>query len=163
MLDTWLWNVPVPPGEECVNPLCHRVFSVFGPSWAHAQLNADTHNALCEWFGTVSVKPFEQLTTILKKGHAVDRDGRDTYLPNVANLSKVPLTFIAGELNQIFTPETSLITLEWLREKNPGSSALYTRHVFPAYAHMDHFIGKTADKEIFPFLATTLAKYPPAS
>jgi hypothetical protein len=42
-----------------------------------------------------------------EKGRAVDRDGRDVYLPNVANLRGVPLTFIAGELNQLFTPETS--------------------------------------------------------
>lgn len=32
MVDTALWMVPVPEGEECTNPVCHRVFSVFGPS-----------------------------------------------------------------------------------------------------------------------------------
>lgn len=156
MLDAFFWNVPVPAGEECVNPLCHRVFSVFGPSWAHAQLNADTHNALLEWFGSVPAAALEQLTTILKAGKAVDHEGRDVYLPNVANLGGIPITFIAGEQNQIFTPQSSLITLQWLREKNPASAAAYNRHVFPKYAHMDHFIGKNASTEVFPLLPAML-------
>jgi hypothetical protein len=162
MLDTWLWNVPVPAGEECTNPLCHRLFSIFGPAYTHAQLNAATHDALCEMFGTVYVKPFDQLTKILKKGRAVDSHGRDTYLPHVGNLAELPLTFLSGGHNLILGPEGSAITLEWLRMKQQPSfeQGFYTRHVFPDYAHMDHFIGKHADRDVFPVIARTLANPP---
>lgn len=159
-IDAFLWGVPVPPGEECLNPLCRRVFAVFGPSWAHAQLNAATHNALLEWFGAAYAAPLEQIVEIMKRRRAVDRHGRDVYLPNHRNLANVPITFIAGELNQIFTPESSLITLEWLRHVNPNGT--YARKVFPGYAHMDFFVGRNASDDVFPYLVKALGGVPPA-
>lgn len=158
-LDAWLWNVPVPEGEACKNPVCHRNFAIYGMVYAHDQLNALTHDALREMFGQVQVKPFEQLSLILKNGHAVDCRGHNTYLrPENAKHMILPLTFIHGMRNQIFYPETSALTLEWLRRENPQADAagLYKRHVFPDYAHMDLFIGKKASDEIFPFLLEEL-------
>lgn len=157
-IDVGLWNVPVPQGEECKNPLCHRVFAVYGPPYIHAQLNELTHSALGGMFGKVHVKPFEQLSRIMQKEQVVDSEGRDTYLPNVANLKDLPIMFVAGGRNQLFYPETSALTLEWLRRNNPQAYAagFYQRHIFPDYAHMDLFIGKNAADEIFPFLLKEL-------
>ncbi len=158
-MDTWLWNVPVPQGEECTNPVCRRVFAVYGPSYAHDQLNAATHNALREMFGKIHGRPFEQMVHIVRKGRAVDSSGRDTYLTpaNAKNL-QLPLMFVAGGRNQIFQPETSQLTLAWLRTVNPEWTSLYRRHVFPDYAHMDLFIGRSAAEPggVFEFFAKTL-------
>jgi cholesterol oxidase len=156
-IDTALWNVPVPAGEACTNPTCHRISSVYGPVYAHRQLNAMTHTALSDMFGPVHLKPFEQLSRIVKQGVVVDHKGRNIYLTveNARHL-RLPLTFMAGGRNQLFYPETSELTLAWLKHVNPGDKAYYTRHVFAEYAHMDVFIGKSADREVFPFLIKTL-------
>ncbi|MGB3280449.1 MAG: alpha/beta fold hydrolase, partial [Pseudorhodobacter sp.] len=45
-LDAMLWNVPFPGETPCYNPVCHRVFGIFGASFADDQLNEATHNAL---------------------------------------------------------------------------------------------------------------------
>ncbi|MDZ7647346.1 MAG: hypothetical protein U5K54_09280 [Cytophagales bacterium] len=85
-IDALLWSLPVPKGEYCTNPCCRRIFAVYGPSYTHAQLNHETHIALREWFGIIATKSFDQLTTILRTGYAVDREERKTYLPNVKQI-----------------------------------------------------------------------------
>ena len=156
-IDTIAWKVPVPAGEECKNPLCHRVFSVFGASYAHAQLNHATHTALAGMFGPVSLRPFEQLSVIMQQARAVDAQGRDVYVtPQTAKRLALPISFVAGAENQLFFPETCLRTQTWLARHN--DPALYTRHVFEGYAHMDLFVGRNAARDIYPYLIEELAR-----
>lgn len=147
-MDAVLYRMPTPPGEECNNPVCHRIFSVFGPSYTHAQLNQETHAALEDMFGEISTSAFGQLSEIIRQGKVVDAAGRDTYLPRVEKLT-LPLSFIAGQRNQIFYPETSLRTFRWLQAHN--DPAWYDRKLFRGYAHMDMFIGRSADEPGGPF------------
>ena len=104
-------------------------------------------------FGEISLKPFEQLSKIIDKGEVVDAFGRDRYLSNIDRLN-LPLDFIAGERNEIFDPESSKRTYELLESLH--GSDLYSRRVFPRYAHMDFFIGRNANKDIFPYLLKKL-------
>lgn len=158
-IDTLAYKLPVPEGEACTNPLCRRVFAVFGPSWTHSQLNHATHTALASMFGTVSLHPFEQLSLIMQRGKAVDADGNDCYATpaNVARLA-LPISFMAGANNQLFFPETSLRTQAWLQRYN--DPALYRRQVFEGYAHMDLFVGRGAAKEVYPWIVQELDRFP---
>ncbi|MDQ6685122.1 MAG: alpha/beta fold hydrolase, partial [Pseudomonadota bacterium] len=160
-IDTLAWKVPMPVGEQCKSPLCHRVFSIFGPSYAHAQLNHATHTALAEMFGSVSLRPFDQLSLMMQQGLAVDAEGRNVYVvpANAARLA-LPITFVAGALNQLFVPETCLRTQAWLSAFN--DPALYTRHIFADYAHMDLFVGRDAARDVYPFLLAQLARFSPS-
>ncbi|OUM02561.1 alpha/beta fold hydrolase [Variovorax sp. JS1663] len=156
-IDTLAWKVPVPAGEECKNPLCRRVFSIFGPSYTHAQLNHATHTALSEMFGCVSLRPFEQLSLMMQQGKAVDSEGRDVYmLPANAKRLALPISFVAGANNQLFFPETCIRTQRWLSAFNDPT--LYTRQVFDGYAHMDLFIGRDAARDVFPYLIAQLER-----
>ncbi|WP_077001064.1 alpha/beta fold hydrolase [Variovorax sp. KK3] len=156
-IDTLAWKVPVPHGEECKNPLCRRVFSIFGPSYAHAQLNHATHTALTEMFGCVSLRPFEQLSLMMQQAKAVDSKGRDSYVvPGKAHRLALPIAFVAGADNQLFFPETCIRTQRWLSAHN--DPALYTRQVFDGYAHMDLFVGRDAARDVFPYLIAQLEK-----
>jgi len=148
-IDVVAWNVPVPDGEQCKNPVCHRIFSIFGPPYTHRQLNHWTHTALREMFGTVAIKPFEQLLVlIMQKGRVVDSAGNDTYLqPAKAKNLALPISFVVGALNQIFYPETAARTQAWLRSLNDPS--LYERHLYTDYAHLDLFIGRDASKDVY--------------
>jgi cholesterol oxidase len=160
-IDAVAWNVPVPPGEECKNPVCRRIFSIFGASYAHDQLGHWTHTALAEMFGTVSLKPFEQLSLIMERAKVVDSEGSDAYLrPELAAQLALPISFVAGAKNQLFFPETSARTQAWLSAHNDPS--LYTRRVFEAYAHMDLFIGRNASREVYPHLLAQLERFNPA-
>lgn len=156
-IDVLAWGVPVPDGEACKNPVCRRVFALFGPSYRHAQLDDATHTALAEWFGAVALSPFEQLSLIMQRGRAVDRQGRDVYASREAARGlRLPITFMAGARNQIFYPETSLRTQVWLQRIN--DPALYMRRVFDDYAHMDLFIGRDAARDVHPWVIEQLAR-----
>jgi cholesterol oxidase len=162
-IDAVAWNVPVPEGEQCKNPVCHRVFSIFGPSYAHAQLNQATHDAMMDMFGEVAIPPFEQLALIMEREQAVDRFGKNIYLQR-ANAAKLalPITFITGRLNQIFDPETVARTYRWVVEHNGPANEerhLYEQHLFEGYAHMDMFIGRNAAADVYPYLLERLEPY----
>lgn len=158
-LNLLTWRVPFPNGIPCYSPTCHRVFGIYGPICAHEQLNETTHDAIQTVFGEISTKPFEQISLIVRKGYAVNAQGRDVYLPNHANL-RIPIHFIAGALNQEFTPDTSLRTYDWLCKVNADAKDLYSRQVFKDYAHMDCFIGKRASRDIFPSILKQLENHP---
>ncbi len=153
LIDTICWNVPVPAGEECKNPVCHRIFSVFGPIYLHGQLNHATHIAIREMFDVAPTKPCEQLSDIFEKGYVVNSQGKDTYLQHVERL-KLPISFIVGSRNHMILPETSARTFDWLCNQN--GEEYYQRKVFPEYGHMDCFIGKTANVDIFPTILELL-------
>ena len=156
-LDLMLWPAHFPMEERCTNPVCHRVFGFFGASWLHDQLNEDTHNALLEVFGTLSTKPFQQIAEMVRQGRAVDAQGRDSYLSRPQNI-RVPVDFLAGARNQIFLPETTRRTLAWLKATHPQAPAdRFTRKLFPDYGHMDMFVGRSADRDVFPYLLERLA------
>lgn len=157
-IDTVLWNVPVPEGEQCTNPVCKRIFSIFGPSYTHGQLDQATHVAMRELFGRIALQPFEQLALIMNAAQVVDAQGADSWLaaPGAVQRLALPISFVAGAQNRLFYPETSARTLAWLRAHNDPQ--LYTRHVFDAYAHMDLFVGRDAARDVFPVLLQALER-----
>jgi cholesterol oxidase len=142
-----------PPKELCSSSVCHQVRIIYGESYKHDQLNAATHDALYEMFGVSNIRTFQHILTTIKKGHVVDEQGNDVYMPNVGRL-KIPISFIQGADNQLFLPSGTHKTFRHLCEKNgPRDYSLIT---FPNYAHMDCFVGKTAVRDIYPTLAGEL-------
>ncbi len=154
-IDLLVWKVPFPNETPCYSPTCHRIYGIYGPVYLHRQLNEATHDAIRDIFGRISTKPFLQIAQIMREGRAVAADGADIYLPNPQNL-ELPITFIAGALNEEFLPDSSLRTLLWLCEKNPDYAGHYDRKVFQDYGHMDCFIGRDAARDIFPFIIDRL-------
>lgn len=147
-----------PTREHCHSPVCHRILFMFGESYAHEQLNEATHDAMHEMFGVANLTTFKQLSVILNKGHAVDKDGHEAYLPHADRL-KIPIAFIHGANNHIFLPEGSEKTYRFLCETNGPEN--YVRHVIPDYAHMDCFVGKDAARDVYPVIVGELDKHNP--
>lgn len=158
MLNTMLWNVPFPNGETSYSPTDHRIFGAFGPVYLIANLNQDTHNAMGELVGPVAVYAFEQLGLIMSKGRAVDAAGHDAYLTHPERLD-FPVHMLAGSLNQLVLPDTTLRTQHWLRKALPQSADKFTRQVFSGYGHLDCFWGRDAGKDIFPSILAELEKH----
>ena len=87
---------------------------------------------------------------------AVDASGADRYLRHPERL-KLPLLLVQGECNDIFRPEGSLRTLEWLVAANGPER--YERVVLPGYAHLDALIGENAARDVYPLLAAHLGRF----
>jgi cholesterol oxidase len=125
----------------------------------HEQLNEATHLAMHEMFGVANMETFQQITLMLRKGHAVSAEGEEVYLPNVDRI-KPPIAFLHGAENRLFLPKGSELTYQLLCEKNGPDR--YVRHVVPNYAHMDCFIGRDAARDVYPIVTAELDKYNPA-
>ena len=146
-LDLLLRLYPVGSGEDCDSPVCRRIFALYGPSYMHSRLDEATHDAILDMFGVSSVPAFQHITRILRVGHVVDKDGNETYLPNLERL-KLPILFLAGAENRLFLPESSRILHDKLAAAFGAN--LYQRIVIPGYAHMDCFVGQDAAKDVYP-------------
>lgn len=147
ILDGLLRLYPRAPEERCDNPVCRRIFGIFGPVYHHANLNRATHRAVGEVFGIASTHILRHMTRIFRKGYVVDFKGNDIYMPNLNKLD-FPIHFIAGLKNQIAKPRSSKRLLDLLHEQ--FGRELHTRRTFEKYAHMDCFIGTHAAEDIFP-------------
>jgi cholesterol oxidase len=144
-----------PTKERCHSPVCRKILFMYGEVYDHDQLNTATHDALHEVFGVAHMKPFAHLAGMVRAGHAVDANGADVYMPHVERLG-IPITFVHGESNNMFLPEGSRLTLDWLRQHH--GDELHQRILIPGYAHMDVFIGKEASSDVFPTLVAELER-----
>ena len=107
-------------------------------------------------FGTANLTTLNHITTVLNKGHMVTAEGEEAYMPHLDRLA-LPIAFIHGQNNRLFTPEGSELTYKALCEVN--GPELYVRHVIKDYAHMDCFIGKNAARDVYPIVTAELDKH----
>ena len=144
---------PIPGNQLCNSPVCHRITFMYSQVFEHEQLNATTHDALDEMFGATNISAFEHLSRMVRMGHIVTAKGDDIYLTHLERLA-IPIAFVHGGENQCFTPRSTELTYELLRDRNGKS--LYTRHVIPRYGHADSILGKNAAIDVYPHIARHL-------
>ncbi|HTN83650.1 MAG TPA: alpha/beta fold hydrolase [Sorangium sp.] len=147
LYDRALALYPVGPDEHCDSAVCHRISFMYAPLYEHAQLNYATHERLYELFGEATMRAFEGLALMTRKGHVVDAEGKDVYLPHLDRMA-IPIHFIHGAENQCFLPASTEKTLEALAARN--GAALYSRDVIPGYGHIDCIFGKNASTDVYP-------------
>jgi pimeloyl-ACP methyl ester carboxylesterase len=169
------WGISAPTGwpnvidwyvramhHECNNAVCKHSSFTFGAGfptlWRHENLDDETHEWLKGEFAHVPVTFFSEMARCIAAGHLVT-DGSHPELPLDFAQQKpktdARFTFLAGRLNACFTVESQRRTYEFLESFTPGYHAF---HEFPAYGHLDVFIGKNAARDIFPVIADELAK-----
>lgn len=153
LYDRALTLYPVDADERCSSAVCHRISFMYAPLYEHAQLNFATHDRLYELFGAATIHAFEGLAMMIRKGHVVDAKGENVYLPHLDRMA-IPICFIHGAENQCFLPESTEKTVEALSAKN--GAALYSRHVIPAYGHIDCIFGKNASTDVYPYIVKHL-------
>jgi cholesterol oxidase len=153
VFDRLIQVLPIPPGERCTNPICRRVFAIYGPSYRHAQLNDVMHRTIGSLFGHEHTASFSHLAKIVAAGRVIDASGQDVYLPHLDRLA-LPIRFLHGALNQEFLPATSEKTYDLLCQENGAS--LYSLVEPPGYGHLDVFIGREAPHAVFPAIVEHL-------
>jgi cholesterol oxidase len=97
---------------------------------------------------------FEHMGVMVRKGgRAVDARGRDVYLSNTDRF-RMPISMITGSRNRMFLPQGLAATHDLLRTAN--GPELYTRHVIEGYAHLDLWLGRDAERDVFPIALAEL-------
>jgi cholesterol oxidase len=133
----------------CTDPVCQRMTFMFGPLYEHANLNDATHNATVEMWGVANMTSYEQVTRMIRAKKLLNADGEDVYMPHLNKLA-IPITFIHGEKNRVFDPESTLTTYTNLCNSN--GSELYERHLIKDYGHNDCLYGKNAAADVYPLM-----------
>jgi hypothetical protein len=142
--------------RECDNDVCRLASFTYGVGfptlWRHENLNSETHEWLVDEFAEVPLTFFRQILACVEAGHLVSVDGRPE-LPEsfVAGSPQTDarFSFLSGELNNCFLPESQRRTFEWFERAEPGR---HSAHFFPNYGHLDVFMGQRAHEDIFPVI-----------
>jgi hypothetical protein len=152
--------------HECSNDVCKMVSFTYGSGrpalWLHENLNDETHDWTKWEFGNVPLTFFRQMARCVRRGHLVSANEVDG-LPN-DYLEQPPQTdarfaLFAGEKSQCFLPEAQIRTHQYLSSFRPD---YHTLHLLPNYSHLDVFIGKHADRDVFPLIIDELDQGPAA-
>ena len=121
------------------SPVGRRIYFIYGDVFDHSRIDEATMNeSVPSFFGNGNMTFFEHISLMIRKGHAVDAQGRDVYLSNTDRY-RMPISFMTGEHNRMFVPRGLEETHELLREANGPD--LYSRHVIQDYAHLDCWLG----------------------
>jgi cholesterol oxidase len=148
---------PLPPGERCSSAVCLRCTFLYSLCWVHANLNAETHDAMHEMMGVANLEMMKHLASCAQHKRLVDVHGKDTYLPHFDRLS-MPITLIQGEKNQVWTLDATETTYDALRRQFPDDTERYQRHVIPGYGHLDTVFGKNAVHDTYPKMLDHLVR-----
>ena len=122
---------------------------MYAPIYEHDQLNALTHDNVHELFGVASISNFEHLGKMTRAGKLVNAKGEDVYLPHAERMA-IPIAFIHGAENELWLPDSTGHTYEWLCAAN--GKDLYSRYLIPRYGHIDCIFGKNASQDVYPLI-----------
>jgi choline dehydrogenase-like flavoprotein len=136
--------------------VARRIMFIYGDTYENKRLNPQTLKALEGIFGVSNMTFFEHIAMMIRKGHVVDAQGEETYLSNLDRLA-LPITFLHGEHNRMFLPESTQETYRLLCETNGPEH--YRRHVIPGYAHLDCWVGERSEHDVYPLALSELERF----
>jgi pimeloyl-ACP methyl ester carboxylesterase len=140
------------------SPVGRRIYFIYGDVFDHSRIDEATMaESVPSFFGNSNMTFFEHMGVMVRKGgRAVDAQGRDVYLSNTDRY-RMPISFITGERNRMFLPRGLAASHDLLRTAN--GPELYTRHVIDGYAHLDLWLGRDAERDVFPIALAELERH----
>ncbi|KAI2894196.1 CAZyme family AA3 [Aspergillus niger] len=138
-------------GESCRSVVCHRSELVFGRLWTHKNLNDATHTQLERFLGGTSMRSLQWLMESGRKENVLANGPTFTNLVTPENLERlkgIPILFLSGTGNMVFTAENTDISYTTLC--NVHGRDWYEREVFPGKGHLDAWMGSTAYQDVYP-------------
>ena len=148
--------------RECDNEVCRLASFTYGVGWPtlwrHQNLNEETHEWLKHEFADVPLTFFKQILASVNAGHLIPVDGRPELPESFVGgppQTDARFSFLSGEQNNCFLPESQHRTHEWFERHAPGRHSV---HYFRGYGHLDIFMGQRADEDIFPVIVDELEK-----
>jgi pimeloyl-ACP methyl ester carboxylesterase len=139
------------------SPVGRRIYFIYGDVFDHARIDEATMaESVPSFFGSSNMTFFEHMGVMVRKGRAVDAHGRDAYLAHTDRF-RMPISFLTGAHNRMFLPRGLATSHELLREANGPD--LYTHHVLEDYAHLDLWLGRDAERDVFPIALRELERH----
>jgi cholesterol oxidase len=140
------------------SPVGRRIYFIYGDVFDHSRIDEATMaDEVPGFFGASNMTFFEHMGVMVRKGgRAVDAGGRDVYLANTERY-RMPISLLTGERNRMFLPRGLEATHDMLRAAN--GPELYTHHVVPGYAHLDLWLGREAERDVFPIALAELERH----
>lgn len=140
------------------SPVGRRIYFIYGDVFDHSRIDEATMaEAVPSFFGASNMTFFEHMGVMVRTGgRAVDVHGRDVYLSNTDRF-RMPISLITGSRNRMFLPRGLEATHAMLRAAN--GPELYTRHVIDGYAHLDLWLGRDAERDVFPIALAELERH----
>lgn len=152
--------------HECDNAVCRFSSFTYGWGfpvlWRHENLDEATHDWIRGEFGAVPLSFFEQMRDCIEAGHLVSSRQRPTPAGLPGDYLAAPpkntarIAFIAGRMNQCFDWHGQQLSHDWLHHHQPDRG--HTLRVIERYGHLDIFLGRHADRDVFPTLIEELER-----
>ncbi|MCG8454793.1 MAG: alpha/beta fold hydrolase [Holophagales bacterium] len=153
LYDELLRLYPTRRGQDNQSPVSHRITFMYGQLYQLEQLDQRTFDNLHELFGISNITTFEHLALMVREKRVMSHRGEDLYIPHLERLA-LPIAFIHGEENKTYLPKSTRETLDLLIAANGASH--YSRHLIPAYGHIDCIFGKNAVEDVYPHVLAHL-------
>lgn len=119
--------------------------------WTHRNLNDATHTQLERFLGGTSMRSLQWLMESGRKENVLANGPVFTNLVTPENLERlkgIPILFLSGTGNMVFTAENTDISYTTLC--NVHGRDWYEREVFPGKGHLDAWMGSTAYQDVYP-------------
>lgn len=155
LYDELLRLYPIRKGQRNDSPVSHRITFMYGQLYQLQQFDDRIFDNLHELFGVSNISTFEHLALMVREKQVMSHGGEDIYMPHLDRLA-LPICFIHGEKNETYLPKSTKKTVDLLTAANGAD--FYTRHVIPAYGHIDCIFGKNADRDVYPHVLEHLEK-----
>ena len=95
------------------------------------------------------MKSLEHLMYMGTHGYVTDNHNESLLNDeNLRRLAGIPILFIQGSENVVYTPEATNRSLETMNDA--FGQGLYQREVFEGYGHLDCWMGKDAATDVYP-------------
>jgi hypothetical protein len=142
------------------NPLNALTTYVYGGKpeglWQRANLDDETLDWLGREFGYAPFSFFRQMRRCSEVGHLVPVEGLpelDVRLDQTPPPDGTRFTFIAGKENGFFLPGGQRATYDHFASMQPGTHDWVP---VPGYGHFDLFVGRNAQRDVFPHILSAL-------
>jgi hypothetical protein len=148
-------------GRDCDDRACQLANFTYGVGadllWQHALLEDDVHHFVSREFGYVPVRFFRQIYRSEKAGVLVPfadlKELPDTYTGPPRQ--QTTITFGGGLNNRVFLPIGQKRSFDHFNAFAPG---VHDHLEWPRYGHMDPWLGRDAEREIYPSAIAALER-----
>ncbi|KAL4979518.1 hypothetical protein BDW66DRAFT_127632 [Aspergillus desertorum] len=147
-LDFLVSLYPVPRRDRCTSPSCRRTSFAFGLLWNHENLDRRVHDNIDKFLTGTFTKSLKHITRMGCTGSCLDNNFNSLLTRrNLESIHGVPILFMSGSENQVFSPESTLRDYELLRRS--FGERLYRRFLVQGYGHLDTIVGKDAHRDVY--------------
>lgn len=120
--------------------------------WELNNLTETTKQWIRNEFGAVPLTFFDHIKACIKKGALISKDGKTNYAAS-APKTDARFVFLAGKMNKCFKNESQERSFTFF---NGHRANYHTLHQWDTYSHLDIFLGKNAQNDIFPTIIREL-------